>query len=231
MSSQVDVGIGGKEDQPEGVTNYKRPGWDEYFFEIMRAIARRGTCDRGRSGCVIARDKQLISAGYVGSPVGEEHCDDVGHLFQKRYDADGNYSKHCVRTVHAEQNAICQAAKMGVSIEGATLYCGMTPCPVCAKMIINCGITRVVCLKRYHDGAEAERLFLRAGVALEHDSEDEEEYVGKGSKDKKEWRSAPVGEDHKEPVSSQGVSLKIKKISDGAEVPNYAHESGALIVP
>lgn len=226
MSSQAGANVGGGE-KLEGVTNYKRPGWDEYFFEIMRAIAKRGTCDRGRSGCVIAKDKQLISAGYVGSPLGEDHCDDVGHLFQKRYDVGGNFSMHCVRTVHAEQNAICQAARRGVSIDGATLYCNMTPCPVCAKMVINCGIRRVVCLKRYHDRAEAERLFLRAGVALEHMSEEEEKYSGKGNKNKdSEWRSAPLEPIREEP-SVKPVTLKVKKISEDVAMPGYAYDDDA----
>lgn len=215
------------ENKPDGITDYKRPSWDEYFLQIMQAIAKRGTCERGRSGCVIAKDKQLVSAGYVGSPVGEDHCDDVGHLWQKRYDAEGKYSLHCVRTVHAEQNAICQAAKRGVSIDGATLYCQMTPCPVCAKMIINCGIKRVVCLKRYHDGAEAERLFLKAGVALEHISEEEENYEGKGSHaNETEWRPAPLEKAGKV-TGDAGVAVKIKKMSPEAILPSYANESDA----
>lgn len=213
----------------EGKTDYRRPSWDEYFMEIMEAIAKRGTCARGRSGCVIAKDKQIISAGYVGSPIGEDHCDSVGHLFQKRYNADGSFSMHCVRTVHAEQNAICQAAKRGTSIEGATLYCRMTPCPVCAKMIINCGISRVVCQKRYHDGAEAERLFLRAGISLEHLSEDEEEYSGKGNKNKEkediEWRSAPLKNENE--TLNTGVKIKIKKLSPDTVIPTYAYQDDA----
>lgn len=153
-----------------------RPSWDDYFLEVMEAISKRASCDRGRSGCVIVKDKQIISAGYVGSASGDEHCDDVGHLFQKRINKDGTISDHCVRTVHAEQNAICQAAKKGVSIEGATLYCKMTPCPVCAKMIVNCGIKRVVALKRYHDGKEADRLFKKCKVKLEHKHNELEKY-------------------------------------------------------
>jgi dCMP deaminase len=81
---------------------------------------------------------------------------------------DGSITQHCVRTVHAEQNAICQAARRGVAIQGGTLYCRMTPCRTCAMMIINCGITRVVCERRYHDGAESEKMFSEAGVALEY---------------------------------------------------------------
>jgi dCMP deaminase len=153
---------------------YIRPTWDEYFMEVARTIAKRATCDRGRSGCVIARDKQLLVTGYVGSPVGLTHCDDVGHLMKKVIHDDDSISQHCMRTVHAEQNAICQAAKLGVALDGATVYCKMTPCRTCAMLIINCGIKRVVCEKKYHRGAESEQMFKDAGVSLEFF---EEEFV------------------------------------------------------
>lgn len=146
---------------------YVRPTWDEYFMEIANTVAKRATCDRGRSGCVIAREKQLLVSGYVGSPTGLPHCDDVGHQFKKTVHEDGSVTNHCVRTVHAEQNAICQAAKLGIALEGATLYCRMTPCRTCAMLIINCGITRVVCEKKYHAGSESEAMFAEAGVKLE----------------------------------------------------------------
>lgn len=146
---------------------YVRPSWDEYFMEIADTVAKRATCDRGRSGCVIARDKQILVTGYVGSPRGLPHCDDVGHLMKKVINEDGSISQHCVRTVHAEQNAICQAARLGIALEGATLYCRMTPCRTCAMLIINCGIVRVVCEKKYHAGAESEELFKQAGIKLE----------------------------------------------------------------
>ena len=145
---------------------YVRPTWDEYFMEIANTVAKRATCDRGRSGCVIARGKQLLVSGYVGSPTGLPHCDDVGHQFKKTVHEDGSVTNHCVRTVHAEQNAICQAAKLGIALEGATLYCRMTPCRTCAMLIINCGITRVVCEKKYHAGSESEAMFAEAGVKL-----------------------------------------------------------------
>ena len=148
--------------------HYIRPTWDEYFMEVCRAIAKRATCDRGRSGCVIARDNQLLVTGYVGAPRGLPHCDDVGHQFKKVQHEDGSVSQHCVRTVHAEQNAICQAAKRGISIDGATLYCKMTPCRTCAMLIINCGIKRVIAEKRYHDSADSIEMFKQAGVTLEH---------------------------------------------------------------
>ena len=157
---------------------YVRPTWDEYFMEVCRAIAKRATCDRGRSGCVIARDNQLLVTGYVGAPRGLPHCADVGHQFKKVQHEDGSISQHCVRTVHAEQNAICQAAKRGISIDGATLYCKMTPCRTCAMLIINCGIKRVIAEKRYHDSADSIEMFKQAGVILEHLSDSVEEYQG-----------------------------------------------------
>jgi dCMP deaminase len=151
---------------------YIRPTWDEYFMEVARTIAKRATCDRGRSGCVIARDKQLLVTGYVGSPVGLPHCDDVGHLMKKVIHDDDSISQHCMRTVHAEQNAICQAAKLGVPLDGATVYCKMTPCRTCAMLIINCGIKKVICEKKYHRGDESEQMFKDAGVELEFFEED-----------------------------------------------------------
>lgn len=152
--------------------DYRRPSWDEYFMEVCRAIAKRATCDRGRSGCVIAKNNQILATGYVGSPAGLPHCDEAGHQMKKMLHEDGSISQHCVRTVHAEQNAICQAAKRGVSIDGATLYCRMTPCRTCAMMIINCGIARVVCERVYHAGKESEEMFATAGVVLEYVKEE-----------------------------------------------------------
>ena len=155
---------------------HQRPSWDQYFVEVSNAIAKRATCDRGRSGCVIARDSQLLVTGYVGSPIGLPHCDEVGHLMKKVTHEDGSESQHCVRTVHAEQNALCQAAKLGVSVEGATIYTKMTPCLACAMMIINSGIKKVFSQKKYHAGAESEEMFKKAGVELEYVSEETEQY-------------------------------------------------------
>lgn len=147
---------------------YERPSWDEYFMEVSRAIAKRATCDRGRSGCVIARNKQILVTGYVGSPIGLPHCDEVGHLFKKVTHEDGTTTNHCMRTVHAEQNAICQAARLGISLQGSTLYCKMTPCRTCAMLIINCGINRVVCEYKYHAANESETMFKEANIELEY---------------------------------------------------------------
>jgi len=157
-------------------SEYKRPSWDEYFMEVCGAIAKRATCDRGRSGCVIARDNQILATGYVGAPSGLPHCDEVGHQMKKLIHEDGSITQHCVRTVHAEQNAICQAARRGVSIQGATLYCRMTPCRTCAMMIINCGIVRVVCERRYHNGAESEEMFRNVGISLEYVFDEVQKY-------------------------------------------------------
>ncbi|MEK7652939.1 MAG: cytidine/deoxycytidylate deaminase family protein [Patescibacteria group bacterium] len=146
---------------------YIRPTWDEYFMEICRQVARRATCDRGRSGCVIVKDRQILTTGYVGSPVGVPHCDEIGHEFHRVINPDGSVSQHCIRTAHAEQNAICQSAKLGIPLEGATLYCKMTPCYACAKMIINVGIKRVVAEKDYHASRLSKEIFDKAGVRLE----------------------------------------------------------------
>ena len=153
-----------------------RPSWDEYFMELARAAAKRATCDRGRSGCVIERNNQILVTGYVGSPKGLPHCDDVGHQMKTLTNEDGSQSQHCVRTAHAEQNAIVQAAKLGIAIDGGTLYCKMTPCAVCAKMIINSGIIRVVCEKKYHAGEESESLFREARVQFNCTDSGIEEY-------------------------------------------------------
>ncbi len=156
---------------------YLRPSWDEYFMDVCRSIAKRATCNRGRSGCVIAKDHHILVTGYVGAPAGLPHCDDVGHQFKKMQHEDGNVTQHCVRTVHAEQNAICQAAKRGIPVDGATLYCKMTPCRTCAMLIINCGIERVVAEKRYHDSKDTIEMFKKAGIILEHISDSVEQYT------------------------------------------------------
>lgn len=155
---------------------YKRPSWDEYFMEVADAISKRATCDRGRSGCVIAKDKQVLATGYVGSPVGFPHCDEIGHQMKKLIHEDGSVTEHCVRTVHAEQNAICQAAKRGVSINGATVYCRMTPCRTCAMLLINCGIANIYCERKYHAGAESEQMFKKAGIKLKYKYNKIQEY-------------------------------------------------------
>ncbi|MEX2052100.1 MAG: cytidine/deoxycytidylate deaminase family protein [Candidatus Paceibacterota bacterium] len=144
-----------------------RPSWDEYFIGMANYVGTRATCDRGRSGCVIVRDKRVVSTGYVGSPPGLPHCDDVGHEMHKVINENGIESMHCIRTAHAEQNAIAQAARFGVSLEGSTLYCKMVPCYVCAKLTITAGIKRVIADNDYHVSKRSKEILKKAGVKLE----------------------------------------------------------------
>lgn len=155
---------------------HKRPDWDEYFLHLSREVARRATCDRGQCGCVIVKEKRIMTTGYVGAPAGIAHCDDVGHQLRKTVREDGVISEHCVRTSHAEQNAICQAAKFGISLDGSTLYAKFEPCYVCAKLIINVGIKRVVCEKRYKAGDDTRKLFKEARIKFEVLSNEVEKY-------------------------------------------------------
>jgi len=119
-----------------------RKGWDQYFMDIGREVASRATCDRKHVGAVIVRDRTILSTGYNGSVRGLPHCDDVGHLME-----DG----HCVATVHAEANAIVQAARHGVNIDGAAIYTTASPCWSCFKLIANAGLRRIVFGEFYRD--------------------------------------------------------------------------------
>lgn len=154
----------------------ERATWDEYFMKVADTVAERGTCDRGKSGAVIVIDKRIMSTGYVGSPPGQPHCDEAGHMMREVIDEEGNKSMHCIRTIHAEENAILQAAKYGISLKDSTLYCKMTPCFNCAKMIMSVGITRVVAKRRYHAEGPSVELFKNAGVQLEILEDRIEEY-------------------------------------------------------
>jgi dCMP deaminase len=136
----------------------QRPSWDEYFMGITFAVAQRSTCDRAQVGAVIVRDKRILTTGYNGAPRGLPHCSEVGHLM---------VNDHCVRTLHAEQNAIIQAALHGISVDGGTIYVTHQPCVTCAKMIINAGLVRVVYAGAYTD--ENAIAFLRqAQVEMVH---------------------------------------------------------------
>ena len=119
-----------------------RATWDEYFMAIGRVVATRSTCDRKHVGAVIVRDKNILATGYNGSIRGLGHCDEEGHMME-----DG----HCVRTIHAEANAVIQAAKNGVRIEGATIYVTASPCWGCFKMIANAGLTKIAYGEFYRD--------------------------------------------------------------------------------
>jgi len=144
-----------------------RPSWDEYFLDMLDAVGKRSTCDRGKSGSIIVKDKRIITTGYVGAPKGLPHCDDAGHLMKSVDHGNGKVSQHCVRTNHAEENAIVQAAKFGMSVEGAIIYSNMVPCFTCAKMIINSGIKRVVARYRYHSDGDSVEMFNMSGVQLD----------------------------------------------------------------
>ncbi|MEK7193764.1 MAG: cytidine/deoxycytidylate deaminase family protein [Patescibacteria group bacterium] len=141
--------------------------WDDYFLEITDRVGGRGTCDRGKAGAIIVVDKRIVATGYVGAPSNLPHCDEAGHLMRDVIDENGKKSSHCIRTLHAEENAILQAAKHGVKLEGGALYCKMTPCFNCAKKIVQVGIKRVVAQRRYHADALSIDLFKEADVQLE----------------------------------------------------------------
>jgi dCMP deaminase len=136
----------------------ERASWDEYFMNIARVVSSRSTCDRKFVGAVIVRDKTILSTGYNGSIRGMPHCTEVGHMME-----DG----HCVATIHAESNAILQAAKNGVAIDGASIYVTASPCWNCFKQVANAGIRRIVYGEFYRDN----RIFdvaQRLGIELHH---------------------------------------------------------------
>lgn len=144
--------------------NHERPTHDEYFMEIANVVAKRSTCLRIHVGAVIVKEGQILSTGYNGAPHGFEHCLDIGCIREKENVAHGTRHELC-RAVHAEQNAIIQAAIHGVSIEGGTVYCTHQPCILCAKMIINAKMKRVVFQNGYPD--EMSIQFLKqAGIEI-----------------------------------------------------------------
>lgn len=128
----------------------ERPSWDEYFMDITRVVATRSTCLRRQVGAIIVKDKRMLTSGYNGAPGGLKHCREVGCLRESFHVPSGQRHELC-RGIHAEQNAIVQAALYGVAIEGATLYCTHQPCSACTKMIINAGIKRIVYENAYPD--------------------------------------------------------------------------------
>ena len=150
LTKQLDAMYG----HPQGD---KRPSWDTYFLQMALHVATRATCPRAQVGCVLVRDKRMLTTGYNGSPAGLPHCLDVGCMI---------VNGHCLRSLHAEQNAIIQAALHGVTTANATCYVTHQPCVHCAKMLINAGVVRVVFINQYVpvDGGEFFRL---AGVDVE----------------------------------------------------------------
>lgn len=140
----------------------KRPSWDEYFIGIAELVATRSTCLRRQVGAVVVKDKQILATGYNGAPTGITHCEKVGCLREKLGIPSGERHELC-RALHAEQNAFLQAARHGVNLSGSTLYSTIQPCSICAKMLINVGIKKIVIKGPYPD--EFAREFLNeAGI-------------------------------------------------------------------
>jgi len=160
-----------------------RKTFDQIRLEQLDILAERSTCDRGKPACILTKDDRILSEGYAGSPPGLPHCDDEGHLIefraleceeledwadgakQKLFTSDTG-TKHCIRTVHAEANAIAWAAKRGISTDGATAYVTMTPCRDCAKLLITAGIRMVIAKKDYHSSEQTKEWFQLAGIEL-----------------------------------------------------------------
>ena len=156
-----------------------RPSWDTYFMSIVDATALRASCDRGRSACVIVRDKRILGTGYVGAPAGLKTCEDVGHKLIKRCERTeeefakynfnvpiSEFSTHCVRTCHSEVNAIVNCARNGVSTLGATLYTTMVPCITCCMFIIQAGIVKVIAKNAYQKDKQTRELFKLTKIEL-----------------------------------------------------------------
>ncbi|HSQ88814.1 dCMP deaminase family protein [Romboutsia sp.] len=141
-----------------------RPSWDEYFMEIAEIVKKRSTCTRRQVGAILVKDKQILTTGYNGSPKNLEHCDKTGCKRQELNIPSGERHELC-RALHAEQNAIIQAAHNGVRINGATLYVTTRPCVLCAKMCINAGIRKIIYKGDYPDDMSNEML-QEAGIEM-----------------------------------------------------------------
>ncbi|MDD2217809.1 MAG: cytidine/deoxycytidylate deaminase family protein [Eubacteriales bacterium] len=143
----------------------QRPDWDEYFMEMAQLTARRSTCLRRNVGAVIVKDRHIIATGYNGAPRGLPHCEEKGGCLREKMGVPSGERHELCRALHAEQNAIIQSATLGQSIEGATIYCTHQPCVICAKMIINAGIRRIVVKNGYPDEFAVE-LLADAGIRV-----------------------------------------------------------------
>jgi len=143
-----------------------RPSWDQYFLTITRQVAERSTCNRAKVGAVIVRDRSILATGYNGSPAGLPHCTEVGCLIYSSTTPSGETEENCFRTIHAEINAIAQAARNGVSIQGADIYITHTPCIHCLKVLINTGIRRIY-YERPYKLQTVEELLQHSDVTLQ----------------------------------------------------------------
>jgi len=142
-----------------------RLSWDEYFMQICAVVAQRSTCTRAAVGAVIVRERNILATGYNGSPAGMPHCTEVGCLVYTSTNPDGRTEENCFRTIHAEINAIAQAAKSGVSIQGSDIYITHSPCFHCLKVLVNTGIGRV-CYGKPYKLDEVRELVERSGIQL-----------------------------------------------------------------
>lgn len=141
-----------------------RKSWDHYFMDIARLVSERSTCRRRLVGAVLVRDKRVLCTGYNGAPAGIPHCDEAGCLREKLSIPSGERIEIC-RGIHAEQNALVQAAAFGISVSGATLYCTHEPCITCGKMLLNAGIREFVVAESYAD-VFGRQLLAEAGVTV-----------------------------------------------------------------
>lgn len=142
-----------------------RVSWDEYFMQIAEIVKTRSTCLRRQVGAVIVKDHRIITTGYNGAPSGLKHCTEIGGCERQRLNIPSGQRHELCRALHAEQNAIIQAAKIGVSTEGATIYITLQPCVICAKMLVNAGITRIVHKGEYPD-ALSSSILEEAGIEI-----------------------------------------------------------------
>jgi len=143
-----------------------KPNWDEYFLNFLDIIAKRATCDRGyNSALIVDSDNQIVASGYVGSPSKMPECNEAGHDFYTMI-YNGKETKHCRRTSHAEMNAIAQAAKRGVSTNNCKIYVKMVPCWECAKLLVTCGIKKIICQYDYQASESSKELFNKTEVEL-----------------------------------------------------------------
>ena len=143
----------------------RRPSWDEYFMDMAVLTAKRSTCLRRQVGAVIVKDKHIIATGYNGAPRGVPHCDEKGGCLRQQLNVPSGERHELCCALHAEQNAIIQAATLGQSIEGGTIYVTNQPCVICAKMIINAGISRIVVKEGYPDELAVE-ILREAGLSI-----------------------------------------------------------------
>ena len=157
-----------------------RPSWDEYFMQITQLVATRGTCLRRQVGAILVKDKKILTTGYNGPPPGLPHCEEKGGCLREKLGVPSGERHEISRAVHAEQNAIIQAAVSGVSVSGATLYCTNHPCILCTKMLIAAGIREFVIMNGYSDEL-AKDMMDEAGIEVRY------------------WNNSRVGQDPSDP--------------------------------